>query len=712
MFQIFAARMFEQRVLTAYREKVAKERQEKLLEELADESRLDAQREAKRAKEAQKKKERKKQQKAAKEEERQRREAEKAAEEAAIKAAEEKKQEEQRRKKEEQRKRKEAEKKAQEEERFRKEAEKARRAQELKDQQAENERKQREQRDKEKRRKEEAKLKEREEREAKEKELQGRKVKEAADKREREAKARVERDARDKARKDENKHAAQPVPAVPPLPRKPSVIVPPIPPGLQASTSNHASPHLPVATPALPKAPTSAKPRQPSNGDTLQFSPKTVSAQSGSSAASPSSSQQNTASSVTSLSAKLPNVTAGPPPLHNAQPPVGPPPGAPQFPFGSPPGIAGPGFAPSYAGPMQGNLPRNSPHDTLGFGHPQPYAMQQRGFQPPAGLGYPPGINGLRVMTQGPAAPVNAPPPHGPIGGANATNTWVPPASHSRHASYEKLGFDGPAPPPGAIGRPAPIQRPSSLPHSDEQNDVDELSSHLGSSALLGDDDGPALGTGSARSVAPGSQRPGHAMYAVPSAFPPSMGSSKMESFSPRQSQNGGPSWGAPQPQTPMNPSSWSPGPTAGWGAHSQFGAIGIPGRAPARPITLRLLACQACRQLNASNPVKNGGGGFHHVDQIVRLVDQLRPANEPVVNKNELLEILETEGNGQNGGGNFAFQSHPQQGTFVKYEFDPMGSYAPRAAVHGAPGQIGSPVGTASLPFGRGFAPPTPSGF
>src|ERR1700722_9254955 len=30
MFQIFAARMFEQRVLTAYKEKVAKERQQKL----------------------------------------------------------------------------------------------------------------------------------------------------------------------------------------------------------------------------------------------------------------------------------------------------------------------------------------------------------------------------------------------------------------------------------------------------------------------------------------------------------------------------------------------------------------------------------------------------------------------------------------------------------------------------------------------------------
>ncbi|KAI9306537.1 hypothetical protein BJ944DRAFT_141178, partial [Cunninghamella echinulata] len=34
MFQIFAARMFEQRVLSAYREKVAQERQQRLIQEL------------------------------------------------------------------------------------------------------------------------------------------------------------------------------------------------------------------------------------------------------------------------------------------------------------------------------------------------------------------------------------------------------------------------------------------------------------------------------------------------------------------------------------------------------------------------------------------------------------------------------------------------------------------------------------------------------
>lgn len=56
MFQMFAARMFESRVLQAYREKVARERQEQLLMELAEEDQAAAGRDAKKLKDAQKKK--------------------------------------------------------------------------------------------------------------------------------------------------------------------------------------------------------------------------------------------------------------------------------------------------------------------------------------------------------------------------------------------------------------------------------------------------------------------------------------------------------------------------------------------------------------------------------------------------------------------------------------------------------------------------------
>jgi hypothetical protein len=56
MFSIFAARMFEQRVLQAFREKVAQERQMQLLRELEDEDKLTKEREAKKQTQNQKKK--------------------------------------------------------------------------------------------------------------------------------------------------------------------------------------------------------------------------------------------------------------------------------------------------------------------------------------------------------------------------------------------------------------------------------------------------------------------------------------------------------------------------------------------------------------------------------------------------------------------------------------------------------------------------------
>jgi hypothetical protein len=59
MFSIFAARMFEQRVLQAYRERVAQERQMQLLRELEDEDKMEREREAKKQSQNQKKKDKK-----------------------------------------------------------------------------------------------------------------------------------------------------------------------------------------------------------------------------------------------------------------------------------------------------------------------------------------------------------------------------------------------------------------------------------------------------------------------------------------------------------------------------------------------------------------------------------------------------------------------------------------------------------------------------
>jgi len=512
MFQIFAARMFEQRVLTAYREKVALERQQKLIEELDDESRVDAQREAKKAKEAQKKKDKKRQQKLAKDEERARREAEKAAEEAAVRALEDKKAEEVRQRKEEQRKKREAEKRAQEEEKQRKEAEKQKRLQDAKEQQAEQERKQREAKEREKQKKEEMKKKEREDREAKEKEAREKKERDTSEKKEREAKAKADNDAKEQRKKDE----ADMKQSASIGPKRPTPITAPsgsLPPGLHppSTTSSHASPRLPVATPILPKAPTPkiptpARPRQPSLQGSHNASPKTSQPTYSSSTTSPSvsSAQQNGAASAAGQPTFLTSLP------QQSQPPSRYSPG----PVTRPPGLTGMSsmsvnaFASPIGSPIS-PLTQQAPHNPAMYSSQATLGSSQpRNFGAPNGMPFPPGFNGPRHVPQAIDRMVNtslsqtSPPGPGPndAGRYGMSREDVPPQAHSRNtsASFDRPSFDPPGIPGQAqpISRPAPIKRPSSAgPH--QQNgkavplsaDVDELTNHLGSKALLDDTD-------------------------------------------------------------------------------------------------------------------------------------------------------------------------------------------------------------------------------
>ncbi|KAG0037647.1 Stress response protein nst1 [Podila clonocystis] len=84
MFQAFAARMFEQRVLIAYREQIAEERRLKLLQELEDETRQEQLREERKEREKEKKREKKRIQKQQKDEEKAVKEAQRLAEEQRI----------------------------------------------------------------------------------------------------------------------------------------------------------------------------------------------------------------------------------------------------------------------------------------------------------------------------------------------------------------------------------------------------------------------------------------------------------------------------------------------------------------------------------------------------------------------------------------------------------------------------------------------------
>ncbi|PWY92516.1 hypothetical protein BO70DRAFT_425205 [Aspergillus heteromorphus CBS 117.55] len=694
MFQIFAARMFEQRVLTAYREKVAEQRQQKLIEELMEEQTRNEQREAKKAREAQKRKDKKKLQKQAKEEEKARREAEKAAEEAAAKAEQEKKLEEQKQKREEQRKKREAERRAQEAERARKEADKQKRLREERERQLEAERKQREQKDLEKKRRDEIRQKERDERDLREKrakEDRERKVRDEQTRRDREAATKTEHEGQER-RDPHAKRVSHPGPNLHP-------------------SSLFQSPHFHIATPIVPKAPTPARPRQPSQQGSHSSSPRSQPASTEPSqvSISPRSmgpSQSSGASSVTSKQGH-----AQPPLLHHPQP------STPLSPLGALGRSHPPGFSPSNPPglglvsrpPIGHELPSYPPHSG-------PLMNQLRGFPAPNGLPGLPSMNGTRPIPPGRGFPLD--PGHGlpfhsqqPMASAFSAQPSGLSHAHSRHpsSSFERSPLETHAFP---ISRPSPIKRPSST-HQDQNNrpsqrDVDHLSTQLGSSALLDDTDVPFtshLSQSLPGATAPGFPGPTRASFGGTSLFPDPL-TSKHGSF---PIGPGNSTWSA---QIPFGTSpfpgttTWGTGPGSGWSTNA-FAPGGHHRAHTSRPVTIRLLVIQACKQLNAMSPSK-GGGGYHDVNVVLRQVDQLRPPGEPSISLKELLVICDTEGNTQNGGGTFSIRSD-ETGEFVKFEPDTnSASSGHRGSI--VPGEIGSPVPSSSLPAFGGIGTSTPS--
>ncbi|KAK0922095.1 Stress response protein nst1 [Friedmanniomyces endolithicus] len=756
MFQIFAARMFEQRVLNAYREKVAAERQAKLLEELQDEDKTKAEREAKKQRDALKKKEKKKQQQQTKAEEKARRDVEKAAEEAQLREVEEKKLEEQRRRKEEQRKKKEEEKRKQDEERTRKEADRVRRLQEEQQRRDDAERKAREQKAAEKAKKDEQRKRERDEREARDKEARDRKGQEDREKKEREAEAKAEREG-----KEREKLAQQP--AQPPQPQKhhPQIVKRPSQIGMVAvpgvypkqTPSGISSPHPAIATPAVPKAPTPAKARQPSQQGSHASSPKQPHSQP-SSVPSKSSSPGNAPNqqqhpgrtimqkpSNQHMGPQHPIPTASPLHQHQMQPPPG---------MQHPPQHLGPlggmtpmGF-PGFQGPMMhGNMNHRGPMPMfqqqhhgppMGVPNRMPFNPNMNGMPPPPPGMMPPSARGLGYPFEGHGANQGSAHfthqhPHNhtaPIGQPPVQKMLTPidlprqeTSSHSRQLSAsEKERFESAVNQP--IARPAPIQRPSSVkPLSQERKgsntDIDDLSKHLGSSALLADDDEPLPTTGDGRraSVMQGTGRNGPSgsmgplggFGSQPSAFgaPSSNWSTPSLPFG-QGSGLGQPSWSAlPTPSI----GSWSQNQSA-FGANGAFGSLGgMPthhrssGLGVSRPLTIRLAVCQACKQL--ANAARGEDDGFYGVDVLLRQIESNRPMLDSAPSLREIEEICETEGDSQNGGGELHIRRNEAAGDGgFAVKWDRLVGTPDQSRGPAGLGEIGSPLPSkTSLAFG-----------
>lgn len=114
------------------------------------------------------------------------------------------------------------------------------------------------------------------------------------------------------------------------------------------------------------------------------------------------------------------------------------------------------------------------------------------------------------------------------------------------------------------------------------------------------------------------------------------------------------------------------------------------------RAVTIRLLMIQACKQLNSLGP-QLGSGAYHDVNIVLNQVQQLRSLSEPTISLDEMMDICDTEGNHQNGGGSFTTKEDAS-GRYVKFEPDTNSTVAgPRGSI--VPGDIGSPVPGNSYP-------------
>ena len=127
----------------------------------------------------------------------------------------------------------------------------------------------------------------------------------------------------------------------------------------------------------------------------------------------------------------------------------------------------------------------------------------------------------------------------------------------------------------------------------------------------------------------------------------------------------------------------------------SGFGSIGGSNRLTgSRAVTLRVLVRKACEKLTAQSPI-NQNLGWHHANDVLREVQMMKSTNEASVHMAEMLEICDTEGNGQNGGGTFMTRTDDQVGLLIRFDSGQNVLMGGRGA-----GDIGSPIiGGSAIP-------------
>lgn len=386
-------------------------------------------------------------------------------------------------------------------------------------------------------------------------------------------------------------------------------------------------------------------------------------------------------------------------------PHIPPPPG-----LNGPPGLGmnmGPPGMNGFPGP--GSMLPNmmSPRPGVPFFAPQPGPQSFRPF--------PPGMPGTRGF------PMEGPPGLGPMPGFPGSNPPPPfgmglPAQHSRQGSgsFERLSqMETPIGAPSAISRPAPIQRPSSVkPHEEnkrhQESDVDDLASHLGSKALLDDEeDVPDFPDRRPSLQQHGSMRGVPIGFGFPDASVPH----QPASYSGFGSVSTASIWGTP-PAQPFSAAggAWGNSPTSGFFNNPlPLSTPRAHERQPNEPrlVWLRRFICSVCKMLSHRLPPTQDG--YVDASELQQELNTIRDHREPAITQEELKEACDIiDGTHNNGGGSLEYKQLGD-GRLSQIRF--IDTAGPPPAL----GEIGSPVPSHSMPvagFGGRFPGLGPQGF
>lgn len=357
-----------------------------------------------------------------------------------------------------------------------------------------------------------------------------------------------------------------------------------------------------------------------------------------------------------------------------------------------PPGLNGfPGQGSMMPGAMMG------PRPGIPFFPPQPSNQNFRPFPPPGML---PGAS----IQMGRGFPMEGPPgfsaPPGFPGPNHAFGMGMPTHSRQGSGTFERLSNNDnaiAAPQAQPIQRPAPIQRPSSVkPHEDSYGpEVDELADHLGSKALLDDEEDIPEPLERRASV----QRQGSLRGAPPLGFgfADAPGSFRSESYGSFGATGAGSIWGTPPLTFNSSGAPWGNSPTS-----SMFSnPFPISGPRPherganeLRLVWLRRMVCSVCKSMSGRTP---GQDGYLNASEVRHQIEAARNPMEPMVSLEEIKEACDIIDVSHNSGGNSLEYKDIGGKLHIKYT-DTAAPPPPTL------GEIGSPVPTHSVLASGGF--------